>query len=221
MKTVVKTSEGSAANEFGAAPVPASNNLKSIRAAAGGCRACPLWRGATCTVFGKGSHRAKVMLAGEQPGDQEDRAGHPFVGPAGKLLDRALESAVLQREAFYVTNAVKHFKWTPQGKRRLHAKPTAREMAACRPWLEAEVRALKPALIVCLGATASQQVVDKSVKVTKARGTILPSTFGVPALITVHPSSLLRRAASGDLEHEFEIFVADLKKISLHQDSVR
>jgi len=204
-----------ASEEFGPAPVSDSADLKVLRAAAAGCRACPLWRKATCTVFGEGPSRSNVMLVGEQPGDQEDRAGHPFIGPAGKLLDRAIEAAGLDRSAFYVTNAVKHFKWTPQGKRRLHAKPTAREMAACRPWLEAEIRALRPDLIVCLGATAARQVVDKSVRVTVARGTTLENDFGVPALITVHPSSLLRRAGGGDLEQEFDHFVADLKKIRL------
>lgn len=213
MKTDEKILPASRDEEFGPAPVPASNDLKVIRAAALHCRACPLWRNATCTVFGEGPARAEVMLIGEQPGDQEDRAGHPFIGPAGKLLDRAIEAAGLERDAFYVTNAVKHFKWTPQGKRRLHAKPTAREMAACRPWLEAEVRVLKPALLVCLGSTAAQQVVDKTVRVTQARGTLLENDFGVPALITVHPSSLLRRAAGGDPEKDFEDFVADLKKI--------
>lgn len=213
MKIEEKNPRAPSSEEFHPAPVPATNNLKAIRAAALHCRACPLWRNATCTVFGEGPARAQVMLIGEQPGDQEDRAGHPFIGPAGKLLDRAIEAAGLDRATFYVTNAVKHFKWTPQGKRRLHAKPTAREMAACRPWLEAEVRALKPALLVCLGATAAQQVVDKSVRVTQARGTILENQFGVPALITVHPSSLLRRAPGGDPEKDFQEFVADLKKI--------
>lgn len=197
------------------APVPKTQDLATLRAAARGCRACPLWRNATCTVFGEGPARAKIILVGEQPGDQEDRAGHPFVGPAGKLLDRALEAAGVKRASLYVTNAVKHFKWTPQGKRRLHAKPNAREMAACRPWLEAEVRAVEPDLIVCLGATAAQQVVDKSVRVTQARGSLLENDFGVPALITIHPSSLLRRAGAGNLEEEFAHFVADLAKIKI------
>ncbi|PTY08512.1 uracil-DNA glycosylase [Opitutaceae bacterium EW11] len=199
---------------FSAAPVPASREWKRLRDAAKSCQACPLWRNATCTVFGEGPVHARVMLVGEQPGDQEDRAGKPFVGPAGHLLDRALAEAGLQREELYVTNAVKHFKWTSQGKRRLHAKPNAREMAACRPWLAAEVEAIEPELIVCLGATAAQQVIDKSVRVTASRGKRMASAWGTTALVTVHPSSLLRHHGSGDPEAEFEAFVADLRKIS-------
>lgn len=213
MKTITKPLRSADGEEFGPAPVPESRDIEVIREAARGCRACPLWRNATCTVFGEGPRRARVMVVGEQPGDQEDRAGKPFVGPAGQLLNRALETAGLERDQFYVTNAVKHFKWTPQGKRRLHAKPNSREMAACRPWLVAEIKVLKPELIVCLGATAAQQVVDKSVRVTQSRGQRLETDFGVPALLTVHPSSLLRRAGTGNLEEEFALFVDDLQRI--------
>jgi DNA polymerase len=150
------------------------------------------------------------MVVGEQPGDQEDRTGRPFVGPAGQLLNRALRAAGVERADLYVTNAVKHFKWTPSGKRRLHAKPGAREIAACRPWLEAEVRAVRPGLIVCLGATAARSVTGGDVRVTEMRGQIVSSTFGIPALITLHPSALLRLPDGADPEAEFGDFVRDL-----------
>ncbi len=195
------------------APVPATRNLARLRSAAKKCRACPLWKNATCTVFGEGPLGAKIIYVGEQPGDQEDRAGHPFIGPAGKLLDRALEAAKIDRAVGYVTNAVKHFKWTPSGKRRLHAKPNAREMAACRPWLVAEIESLRPELIVCLGATAAKQVVGHDVKVTQVRGDFLDTEWKVPALITVHPSSLLRAPAEADRERDFQLFLDDLRKI--------
>jgi len=153
------------------------------------------------------------MLVGEQPGDQEDRAGAPFVGPAGRLLDRALVAAGVDRSTLYLTNAVKHFKWEPRGKRRIHQKPNAREMAACRPWLEAEVRAVQPDLILCLGATAARSVVGAEVRVLSERGTHRDTEFGIPALITVHPSSLLRMPEGGDAEEAFKHFVKDLRRI--------
>lgn len=196
-----------------AAPVPATHDLEVVREAAKTCQACPLWRDATCTVFGEGPRSARVVVIGEQPGDQEDRAGLPFVGPAGKLLDRALIAAGVDRAALYLTNAVKHFKWEPQGKRRLHQKPNAREVAACRPWLEKEIALLNPTLLVCLGATAAQSVVGRTVKVTVERGNLVPTPFNVPALITVHPSSLLRQPDPTRAEPDFNAFVADLKKI--------
>lgn len=199
--------------EFGVAPVPETKSISRLRAAAQTCRACPLWKNATCAVFGEGPNSAKLIFVGEQPGDKEDRAGHPFVGPAGHLLDRALEAAGVDRDDCYITNAVKHFKWTPQGKRRLHAKPSAREVAACRPWFAAEMKAIAPRLVVCLGSTASQQVLGKPIKVTQARGEKLDSEFGVPALITVHPSSLLRAMGQPDAEEQFGRFVADLKRL--------
>jgi uracil-DNA glycosylase len=199
--------------EFNPAPVPDTRDLNRIRKAAESCRACPLWRNATCTVFGRGPTRARVVLVGEQPGDQEDRAGEPFVGPAGKLLDRALVAANVDRKTLYLTNAVKHFKWEPRGKRRLHQKPNAREMAACRPWLEAELQAIKPALIVCLGATAARSVVGPDVRVLRERGEKRETEFGIPALITVHPSSLLRLPDGSDAEKAFTEFVRDLRRI--------
>lgn len=198
---------------FETARVPVTLDLELLRTAAATCTACPLWRKATCTVFGEGAPRPRVVMVGEQPGDQEDRQGRPFVGPAGKLLDRALAAAGVDRGELYVTNAVKHFKWEPQGKRRLHKTPTAREAAACRPWLEAELRATAPALIVCLGATAARSVVGVDVKVMDERGQKLPTDFGAPALITVHPSSLLRLPPGEDPEAAFAAFVADLRKI--------
>jgi uracil-DNA glycosylase family protein len=200
-------------DEFKPAPVPNSRDLGRLRKAAKTCRACPLWRNATCTVFGSGPPRARVVLVGEQPGDQEDRAGEPFVGPAGKLLDRALVAAGVDRITLYLTNAVKHFKWEPRGKRRLHQKPNAREMAACRPWLEAELNAIKPSLIVCLGATAARSVTGSDVRVMSERGSKRDTEFGVPALITVHPSSLLRLPEGHDAEAAFKQFVADLRRI--------
>ena len=199
--------------EFSRAPVPAEHDLNALRAAAAQCRACPLWRSATCTVFGEGPAHAKIVIVGEQPGDQEDRRGQPFVGPAGQLLDRALVAAGVDRSAVYLTNAVKHFKWEPRGKRRLHQRPSAREVAACRPWLEAELATLRPELIVCLGATAAQSVLGRPVRVLSERGEKLPTEFGAPALITVHPSALLRLADGADPDVEFARFVDDLRLV--------
>lgn len=192
--------------------VPRAEDLGVLREAANTCRGCPLWKDATCAVFGEGPRTARVLVVGEQPGDQEDRAGRPFVGPAGQLLNRALVAAGIDRAELYVTNAVKHFKWTPSGKRRLHAKPSAREVAACRPWLEAEIRAVKPQLIVCLGSTATGTICGADLKVTELRGQMLDTPFGIPALITVHPSSLLRLPDGADPEVEFKRFVDDLRK---------
>jgi DNA polymerase len=200
-------------DEFAAAPVPRTRDLALLHDAAASCRACPLWRRATCTVFGQGPARARIVVVGEQPGDQEDRAGQPFVGPAGQLFDRALRAAGINREELYVTNAVKHFKWEPRGKRRLHQKPNAREVAACRHWLVAELESIQPHLIVCLGATAAQSVLGTSVRITEARGTQAPTPFGIPALLTVHPSSLLRLPPGADPEAAFRDFTADLAKM--------
>ena len=201
------------ADDFSAAPVPDTRDLSVIRDAAATCRACPLWRNATCTVFGEGPDRARIVVVGEQPGDQEDRTGKPFVGPAGQLFNRALAAAGVERDSFYVTNAVKHFKWEPRGKRRLHQKPNSREIAACRPWLDAEIRAIGPELIVCLGATAAQSVLARATRVLSERGQTFPTRFGAPALITVHPSSLLRLPEGADPEVAFAQFVDDLRKI--------
>ena len=200
-------------SRFGRADVPDTRQLGDLRAAAVQCRACPLWRKATCTVFGEGPGRASIVFVGEQPGDQEDRGGRPFIGPAGRLLDRALAAAGIDRSTVYLTNAVKHFKWQPRGKRRLHQRPNAREIAACRPWLEAELRLIRPRLIVCLGGTAAQSVIGRAVAIMSERGTKLDTEFGAPALVTVHPSSLLRLPPEADPTAEFERFVADLRRV--------
>jgi uracil-DNA glycosylase len=215
--TMVATSAAAVAGlqEFSRAPVPDAGDLDTLRAAAAGCRACPLWRNASCTVFGTGPAAARVVLVGEQPGDQEDRQGKPFVGPAGQLLDRALQAAGIERSGVYLTNAVKHFKWEPRGKRRLHQRPNAREVAACRPWLEAELSRVRPELIVCLGATAAESVVGRPVRVLSERGEKLPTEFGAPALMTVHPSALLRLSSDADADAEFARFVADLRSAAL------
>lgn len=185
--------------------------LARLREDARGCTACPLWQAATQTVFGEGDPHASLMLVGEQPGDAEDHAGRPFVGPAGKLLDRALQAAGLNREAAYVTNVVKHFKWELRGKRRLHKTPTQREMDACRPWLEAEIETVSPALVVCLGATATHALIPGKPAVGKLRGRILPPAGAIPALLaTVHPSYVLRVPGEAR-SRAFEDFVADLK----------
>src|SRR5512138_1006944 len=176
-----------------AAPlVPAHPTLPSLRSAAAQCRACPLWERGTQTVFGEGRVGAAVLFVGEQPGNEEDLAGHPFVGPAGRLLDRALEAAGIDRSAAYVTNAVKHFKWEPRGKRRIHQKPTAGEVRACLPWLAAELAVVRPRAIVCLGATAAQALLGRGFKVTERRGELLSTPFAPVAMATVHPSSILR-----------------------------
>src|SRR5205814_4173725 len=179
-----------------AAP-PATSSLSATRAAARDCTACHLYKRATQTVFGEGPKRAPIMLVGEQPGDYEDVAGKPFVGPAGKILDRALAEAGINRDEVYVTNAVKHFKWEPRGKRRIHQKPNSREMAACRPWMEAEMRLVKPNMVICLGSTAGQAFFGPSFRVTRERGKVLSSKLAAKGVATVHPSSLLRQPAEG------------------------
>ncbi|HEV8143380.1 MAG TPA: UdgX family uracil-DNA binding protein, partial [Methylomirabilota bacterium] len=178
----------------GSAPalIPPRPTLASLRAAAAHCRACPLWQRGTQTVFGEGDAHARVMFVGEQPGHEEDLAGRPFVGPAGKLLDRALAEAGIDRRRVYVTNVVKHFKWEPKGKRRIHAKPNASEIGACRPWLEAELELVKPEVLVCLGATAAQALLGRQFRVSVDRGRFVPSPLAPHALATVHPSAILR-----------------------------
>jgi uracil-DNA glycosylase family protein len=193
------------------APAPGSTSLTTLRTAAKTCTACHLYKHATQTVFGEGAKGATLMLLGEQPGDQEDVAGKPFVGPAGKILDRALEEAGIDRKQVYVTNTVKHFKWEPRGKRRIHKKPNSREIAACRPWLEAELRAVHPGLLVCLGATAAQAVLGPAFRVTRERGKLVKSDVAAKVLATVHPSSLLRQPDEESREREYKLFVADLR----------
>jgi DNA polymerase len=194
--------------------IPDRPTLSTLREAARECRACDLWRRGTQTVFGEGASPAEVMLIGEQPGDQEDLAGRPFVGPAGKLLDRALAEAGIERAKVYVTNVVKHFKWEPRGKRRIHAKPNAAEIAACRPWLENEIAVVRPRVLVCLGATAAQAVLGRTFKVTRQRGEFVPSTLGPEALATVHPSSILRAPDDSTRHAETDRFVEDLRKVA-------
>jgi uracil-DNA glycosylase len=200
-----------------AAPlVPARPTLPALREAARACRACDLWRTGTQTVFGEGARQAAVMLIGEQPGDQEDLQGRPFVGPAGRLLDRALEEAGIDRTRVYVTNVVKHFKWEPRGKRRIHAKPNAAEIAACRPWLESEIAVVKPRVLVCLGATAAQALLGKTFKVTRQRGEFVPTDLGPVAMATVHPSSILRAPDEAARHAETDRFVEDLRRVAAH-----
>jgi uracil-DNA glycosylase family protein len=195
-----------------AAYLPERLSLSSLREAAAGCRACDLWKTGTQTVFGEGAKKSEVMLVGEQPGDYEDREGRPFVGPAGKLLDQALDQAGVDRSLAYVTNVVKHFKWQARGKRRIHQKPNWAEMTACRPWLEAELHVVKPSVLVCLGATAAQALLGRDFRVTRQRGELVESELAPHVLATVHPSAILR-ADDADREAEFEAFVADLRKI--------
>jgi uracil-DNA glycosylase len=193
------------------AATPDTSSLVEMRDASRECTACHLYKRATQTVFGEGPKSAPIMLVGEQPGDYEDVAGKPFVGPAGKIMDQALEEAGIDRKAVYVTNAVKHFKWEPRGKRRIHKKPNSREIAACRPWLEAELRLVKPKLLVCLGATAAQAIFGPSFRVTRERGKVLSSKFAPRVLATVHPSSLLRQPDEESRKREYESFVIDLR----------
>lgn len=193
------------------APAPETSSLATLKSAAKMCTACHLFRRATQTVFGEGRKGATLMLLGEQPGDQEDLAGEPFVGPAGKILDRALKEAGINRAAVYVTNSVKHFKWEPRGKRRIHKKPNSREIAACRPWLEAELRVVRPGLLVCLGATAAQSIFGPTFRVTRDRGKVLESELAPKVVATVHPSSLLRQPDEESREREYKHFVADLR----------
>jgi uracil-DNA glycosylase len=185
--------------------------LDQLRHEAAACRACDLWEKATQTVFGEGAEHARLMLIGEQPGDQEDLQGKPFVGPAGKLLERAMDEAGIDRRTVYVTNAVKHFRWTRRGKRRLHEKPNAGQVRACRPWLEAEIEVVRPRLIVLLGATAAQSVMGPAFRVSRQRGEVLPSPFGIPVLATVHPSSILRATDDESREAAMSSFIADLR----------
>ena len=194
--------------------IPDDPSLSSLREAAAECRACPLWEKATQTVFGEGPARAKVLLVGEQPGDQEDLEGRPFVGPAGRLLDEALQEAGIDRRQAYLTNVVKHFKWEPRGKRRIHEKPREREILACRPWLEAEIAVVKPRVIVALGATAAQALFGKQFRVTRQRGELIASSFAPVAMATVHPSSVLRAPDEQSRKSARQSFVTDLKKVA-------
>ncbi len=207
--TTRKPSQGSAADL-----IPSHPTLSSLKEAAADCKACDLWERGTQTVFGEGRRRAQILFVGEQPGNEEDLTGKPFVGPAGRLLDAALEEAGIDRSQTYVTNVVKHFKWEPRGKRRIHKKPNAQEIAACRPWLEAEIALIKPKVIVALGATAAQALLGPQFRVTKQRGEFLESQFAPYIMATVHPSSILRAPDDEARRLEHRRFVADLKKLA-------
>jgi len=193
--------------------IPPEPTIAKLRVAAADCQACDLWKTGTQTVFGEGNSKGRVMLVGEQPGDQEDIQGHPFVGPAGKVLDQALAAAGIDRKETYVTNAVKHFKWEPRGKRRIHKKPNSMEINACKPWIEAEIEVLHPAVIVCLGATAAQALLGRQFRVSTQRGVWVPSPLAPFVMATVHPSSLLRAPDDETRRREMERFIEDLKLV--------
>jgi DNA polymerase len=194
--------------------IPPRPTVSALKNAAADCHACDLWLKGTQTVFGEGSRKAQVMFVGEQPGNEEDLTGKPFVGPAGRLLDNALEEAGIDRKQTYVTNVVKHFKWEPRGKRRIHKKPNATEIAACRPWLETEIAVVKPDVIVVLGATAAQALLGPQFRVTKQRGEFIPSTLAPYVMATVHPSSILRAPDDETRQLEMRRFIDDLKKLA-------
>ena len=192
--------------------VPAHPTLAALHKAAADCRACPLWEHATQTVFGAGSRSSAAMFVGEQPGDREDREGRPFVGPAGRVFDEALELAGIDRRTVYVTNAVKHFKWEPRGKRRIHVKPSWSELAACRLWLDAELAVVRPRVLVCLGATAAQSLLGRRFRVTRERGAWIESDLADRITATIHPSAILR--AGDERDKEMAAFIADLKLVA-------
>ena len=194
--------------------IPSGATVEDLREAAAQCTACHLYRNAKQTVFGEGSEGARVMLVGEQPGDAEDLAGRPFVGPAGRLLDRCLEEAGIDRRQTYVTNVVKHFKWVPRGPRRIHSKPGSVEIEACFPWLEAEISVVKPRIVVALGATAAQALFGKNFRVTRDRGRLVPFALAPRALATVHPSSLLRAPDEETRRREIQRFIEDLRQVA-------
>jgi len=199
-----------------AQPPPTARSVEQLREAAASCQACDLWVEATQTVFGEGSEHSRMMLVGEQPGDQEDLQGKPFVGPAGRLLERALDEAGIDRRRVYTTNAVKHFRSTRRGKRRLHEKPNEGQIRACRPWLDGEIEAVRPRIIVLLGATAAQAVMGPAFRVSKQRGEVLNSPVGLPVVATVHPSSILRAADNESREAAMSSFIADLRVAAKH-----
>lgn len=216
----MKTPAAARAKISGATPfVPATRSLPLLREAVQGCRGCDLYKNATHAVFGEGATaraKARLMMIGEQPGNREDKEGHPFVGPAGKLLDRCLQEAEIERREVYVTNAVKHFKWEPRGKLRIHKKPNAGEIFACRPWLQAEVEAVKPDLIVCLGATAAQAILGASFRVTRSHGEVRHVDGWPPLVATAHPASILRARTEEDRRRQTAEFIEDLRTIRAH-----
>ena len=206
---VIEKAENISASDF----LPRNRSLESLRQAAKSCKGCDLYLNATQTVFGDGPGHASVMLVGEQPGDIEDQKGEPFVGPAGRILDRALEDARISRDEVYLTNAVKHFKWIWRGKRRLHQKPSVRQVVACRPWLEVEIEVVQPDILVCLGATAAQSVIGKSVAIMKERGKFIDSVLGKLTFVTIHPSAILRQRDNDEREQEYHRFASELKLV--------
>jgi uracil-DNA glycosylase family protein len=207
---VTRGSTGKSALEF----LPPRITMASLREAALGCHGCSLYRNATQTVFGEGPRTAKIVLVGEVPGNDEDLAGHPFVGPAGRLLDESLEAAGIGRDESYVTNVVKHFKWEPQGKRRKHKKPSATEINACLPWLQQELTLIQPKVLVCLGATAAQALISRDFKVTRMRGQVVASSLSEQTVATIHPSSILRQRTSEDRRREMARFIEDLNVVA-------
>ncbi len=196
--------------------IPDKATLARVRDAAKSCQACDLWKRGTQTVFGEGAAHAPLMLVGEQPGHEEDLSGHPFVGPAGKLLSRALEDAGIERSSVYITNVVKHFKWEPRGKRRIHKKPNHAEIVACHPWIQTEIELVKPRVIVCLGSTAAQALIDPKFKVTQHRGERIESHLAPVVMATVHPSSILRAPDDESRLREMEALVRDLRTVARH-----
>jgi DNA polymerase len=210
---------GSTQSELpGVAGSERARSLEELREAAAGCKDCGLWKTGTQTVFGEGLQRAEVMMVGEQPGDREDIEGRPFVGPAGRLLDEALELAGIDRSAVYVTNVVKHFKWKPRGKRRIHQKPSAEEIAACRQWLDGELEAVRPRVLVALGATAAQALFGRTFRVSRQRGQVIESPLAPVAMATVHPSSILRAPDEAARREAMGEFVDDLLEVAAHLD---
>ena len=199
---------------LGAAEPPRAGSLEELRAAAAGCRACDLWKTGTQTVFGEGSERAEVMMVGEQPGDREDIEGRPFVGPAGRLLDKALEQVGIDRDLVYMTNVVKHFKWRPRGKRRIHQKPNIEEIRACRPWLDSELALVQPRVLVCLGSVAAQALLGRQFRVTRERGRFVESPLAERVTATVHPSSILRAGDDEGRRLAMAEFVEDLRVVA-------
>ena len=206
---------GKSPSRISSAPIPNKLTLPALRTAAAGCKACDLWKLGTQTVFGEGRASARVMLVGEQPGDKEDLHGRPFVGPAGAVLDKALAAAGINRNDVYVTNIVKHFKWEPRGKRRLHKKPNTLEISACRPWLDAEIKVVKPEVVVLLGASAAQGIMGRQFRVTQQRGQWVRSNIAPLVMATVHPSSILRAPDDDSRHEEMRKFVDDLKKVAM------
>jgi len=201
--------EQTSAAEF----LPKRRDLESLHAAARSCEGCDLYKNATQTVFGEGAEHANIILVGEQPGDMEDRQGHPFVGPAGRMLDKALAEARISRDEVYITNAVKHFRWIQRGKRRLHQKPVVRQIMACKPWLEAEIASIHPKLVVCLGATAAHSILGKVVPIGQARGKFFNGQRGEAVFITIHPSAIFRQREKSEREQEYRRFVADMRLV--------